>query len=233
MSEATTNSNSKRNRIIAISVAALVVLGLIIWLVFGRSGGDTAEPTPVTTQSPSATAPASPSASPSADPEACQPTTEEGFVPTRLVMTNPEADSPVLSLGQDSDGAIAAPPLDEPRTASWWNGGPTAGSQAGKVVLSIHTYRTGDALGNEMYADGESTLQPGDIIKLYGEEGEVACYEFVEAKKVWVDEYDPDSDVMVDFEGDPLLTMIICWDFQSDTEEWDSRIFFYAKPITT
>ncbi len=141
------------------------------------------------------------------------------------------SDEKVVSLGLDKDGAIAAPPLDEPRMASWWNQGPRAGSEAGKVVFSIHTYRKGGALGNQLYKDGASALQAGDRIILHGAEGQVACYEFVEAKKVFVSDYDPASDVMIDYDGEPLLNMIICWDYVKGSKEWDSRVFFYSKQV--
>lgn len=160
----------------------------------------------------------------------CQPHTGEGFVPTRFAFERPEAEGSVLSLGLASDGTIAAPPADQPTTASWWNQGPQPGTDQGKVVLSIHTYRRGGALGNAMYDGGESQLQAGDLIALYGPDGQVACYEFTEARKIWVEDYDPNSDIMVDFDGDPTLTMIICWDFQRATEFWASRVFFYAAP---
>lgn len=153
-------------------------------------------------------------------------------MPDTFQMENPEANEEVLSLGLDEEGNIAAPPMDLPRTASWWNQGPRPGSDTGKVVLSIHTYRNGGALGNEMYSDAGPNLVPGDLIRLVGDDGRTACYEFVEAKKIWVEDYDVNSDVMVDFEGDPLLTIVICWDFDWDTEFWASRILFYAKPVS-
>ena len=152
-------------------------------------------------------------------------------MPVRYEIEPFNSDEKVVSLGVDQDGSIAAPPLNEPRMASWWNEGPRAGSDAGKVVLSIHTYRKGGALGNQLYKGGQSALQPGDRIILHGAEGEVACYEFVEAKKVFVSDYDPSSSDMVDYDGDPLLNMIICWDFVKGSKDWDSRVFFYAKPV--
>ena len=36
---------------------------------------------------------------------------------------------------------------------------------------------------------------------------------------------------MIDFAGDPQLLIIICWDFNKETEDWDSRIFFHATPV--
>ncbi len=155
---------------------------------------------------------------------------DEGFEPVRYEIQRFEVDEKVVSLGLDAEGAIAAPPKSEPRMASWWNQGPAAGVTKGKTVFSIHTYRRGGALGNQMYEGGQNQLQPGDRIVVHGRQGEVACYDFVEAKKVFVEDYDPESDTMVDFEGNPLLTMIICWDHRAGTDVWDSRVFFYAAP---
>lgn len=229
-----------RPRVIAAAIALVLVVAAVVWLV-----SRTQEPAVVPTPSPTAvtTSPTEPStpAAPTPSTQAastparyaeCDPLDAEGFVPESFRMENPEADEPVLSLGLDAEGNIAAPPVDQPRTASWWNQGPRAGSEAGKVVMSIHTYRNGGALGNEMYTDAGPSLTAGDLVMLEDAEGRTACYEFVEASKIWVDEYDPASDVMVDFEGDPMLTIVICWDFDGGTEIWDSRILFYAKPVT-
>lgn len=230
-------------RAIVIALAVVVGVALVAWGLFNRTDAVEPAPMPSRTATPSVTATVTPtpapvepttpvSTAPPADPrlEGCQPV-GEGFVPTGFQMERPVADEPVLSLGLDSDGAIAAPPKNQARTASWWNQGPRPGSDRGKVVLSIHTYRNGGALGNEMY-DGESQLQPGDLISLTDEAGNKACYEFVEATKVWVEDYDPNSDVMVDYDGDPMLAIVICWDFNRGTEDWDSRIFFYATPVS-
>lgn len=219
---------SKRNQIIAIVAAVLAVL-LVVGggFYFARLKG-----TP--NSGPQPTAPASSAISQSASPSTLTcTTTTEGFVPVRYTIEGSmDVDEKVLSLGQDDEGNIAAPPPSENRAASWWNEGPQPGTE-GKTVLSIHTYRNGKALGNEMYKDGQSQLQPGDTIKLYGDKGEVACYKFTEAKKIGVEEYDPDSDMMVDFEGDPELAIIICWDFDAKAEDagqeaWKSRVFFYG-----
>lgn len=220
----------KKNRapLIVLIVAALLVLGLIVFAI-SRGGAPEAGDTSAVPSSSSTSAAVAPDSASSA--AASCTTATAGFEPDRFVIERVGADEPVVSLNLDSEGNVAAPPLDEPRMASWWNAGPMPGSDKGKTLLNIHTYRNGGALGNELYADGASALQPGDLIKLYGAGGEVQCYEFTQADKIWVSEYDPDSDVMVDFDGDPQLLIIICWDFNAGTEDWDSRIFFHAKPV--
>lgn len=238
------SGTSPRWRWIAIALVVALVVAATAWLVTRPSEptvGPPPSPTPASltpsepvdaSASPSPATTSVPATTPVADAYAtCDPLDSEGFVPDTFQMENPEADEQVLSLGLDAGGNIAAPPKDLPRTASWWNQGPRPGSDTGKVVMSIHTYRSGGALGNEMYSDAGPSLVPGDLIKLEGADGRTACYEFVEATKIWVEDYDVNSDVMVDFTGDPLLTIVICWDFNRGTEDWDSRVLFYAAPV--
>lgn len=224
-------------------VAVLLVMGLLAFAL-SRGGAATAEqspepPTavpsaPLTSAEPTPVVTTSAPLSPTADPRLAECTqVSEGFVPNRFTIEALGVDEPIIALDLDAEGNIAAPPLNEPRMASWWSGGPRPGDERGKAVLSIHTYNDSlpPALGNEMYAGGRSQLQPGDLIKLYGDEGQVQCYEYTDALKVWVAEYDPYSDLLVDFEGDPRLAIIICWDFDETTRDWDSRILFYAAPV--
>ncbi len=150
-------------------------------------------------------------------------------MPDRYSIEALDVDEPVVALNLDATGSIAAPPLDEPRMASWWSGGPEPGSDEGQVVLTIHTYRNGGAVGNELFADGQPQLSPGDVLRLTGPDGAVQCYGFTDATKIAVADYDPDSDLMVDFDGEPRLAIIICWDF--DGTDWDSRVFFHFDPI--
>lgn len=228
--------STPRGRIVGIAVALLAVVALVTFMLLRVT--PTATPSPDATGTvPSSTAAPHVSAVPtesSGAPAAlagCEAPDADGFVPTRFQLTNPVADEPVLSLGLDADGNIAAPPKDLPRTASWWNQGPRPGSDRGKAVLSIHTYRNGGALGNEMFDGAASVLRPGDLITLTNDDGRKACYEFVDATRVEVRDYDPDSDIMVDFDGDPMLVIVICWDFNKQTEEWDSRVFYHAKLV--
>ncbi|MEO7589397.1 MAG: class F sortase [Arachnia sp.] len=248
-----------RRRLIVLVAAVVVIVGLLSWFLLRPPMTTQVEPAPIaTTSAPtpaaspslsptlspspslvasivpvsSAPPPPPPSPSPSPSPQGlCQAPTEAGFVPVRYEIERFNSDDKVVSLGLDKDGSIAAPPLDEPSMASWWNQGPRAGSDAGKVVLSIHTYRRGGAMGNRLFDGGRSALQPGDRIILRGADGQVACYDFVEAKKVAVTDYDPASNDMVDYDGKPLLTIIVCWDYVKGSKAWDSRVFFYGKPV--
>ncbi|MCG6566195.1 class F sortase [Tessaracoccus sp. ZS01] len=240
----------QRRRSARLLVLLAAVVGVIALLVFALTRGGapaagpaapaSSSPAPASTTALPSPAPATPSASPagqappSGNPALAECTAvSDGFVPQRFTIESLGADERVIALNLDKDGNIAAPPFDQPRTASWWSGGPKPGAAHGKAVLSIHTYNPSlpPALGNEMYEGGRSQLEPGDVIKLYGSDGQVQCYEYTEAVKVWVEDYDPDSDVMVDFEGAPQLAIVICWDYEASTKAWDSRILFYADPV--
>lgn len=209
-------------------VAVLVLTALLfVWMQpDSRSVGNSPTPTQPTTITPSTAVISSPAA-----PRQCVTTATSGFVPTRYAIPALAVDEPVVSLGEDADGHIAAPPKDEPRMASWWNGGPKPGSDRGKVVLSIHTYRSGGAIGNELFAGDKSNLTPGDTIKLSDDLGNVACYEYTESLKLLASDYDPQSTVMVDENGPPMVAIIVCWDHVEGTDDWASRVFFYGKAV--
>ncbi|MDO5067482.1 MAG: class F sortase [Propionibacteriaceae bacterium] len=229
-----------KNRKVQVGLAAVslvVVIAVALLFIFQPSSS---QPNANATESPTATATpvaerAAPTDGTDSPPPAdgtCTAPSDVGFIPVRYAIESLGVEAEVLALDTDSEGLIAAPPKDQPKTASWWKGGPAPASEAGQVVLSIHTYRNGGAVGNQLYEDGASQLKPGDLIKLWDAEGRMACYEYVDAEKIMVSDYDPDSDVMVRIDGDPALAIIICWDHKEGTDDWDSRVFFRFKPVT-
>ena len=223
---------------IGLAAAALTIAIVLSLLFIFKPSSPSSTPTQDATVATSTTAvestPATGSTESSPPAEnTCTALDDLGFVPVRYAIESLGVDADVLSLDLDEDGLIAAPPKNQPNTASWWNGGPAPASEAGQVVLSIHTYRNGGAVGNQLYENGESQLKAGDVIKLWDAEGRMACYEYVDAEKIMVSDYDPESDLMVRIDGDPALAIIICWDHKEGTDDWDSRVFFHFKPVTT
>ena len=228
-----------KNRKVQLGIAAVAILLAValtlVWVLQPKNDNpQTAETPPAASASGDAdgTAVTSPDAAPPASPGACSAPDEAGFVPVSYSIEKLGIEANVLSLGNDADGNIEAPPKDEPMTAAWWNMGPTAGSNAGQVVLSIHTYQSGEAVGNQLYKDGTSQLAAGDVLKLTSADGRTACYQFTEDQKVDEATFDRDSDLLERQTGDPALAIVICWDHNKDTNGWDSRIFFKFKPVT-
>lgn len=226
-----------KNRKVQIGIAAVAVLLAValtlVWVLQPKNDNPQAGATASSSETANGTAVTSPEASsPPANPGACVTPDAAGFVPVRYSIESINVDDKVISGGREEDGAIAAPPKDEPRTALWWNEGPKVASNAGQVVLTIHTYQTGDAVGNMLYSDNGGLLKEGAVLKLYAEDGRVACYQYTESQKLAVSEYNPESDVLERHEGDPGLAIVICWDHNKSTNDWDSRIFIKFKPVT-
>lgn len=238
----------QRTIVIAVALVLVVALGMALWWPRSEpvalpmesptpsvttspspsstpSALPTPSPSPVPSPSPSSSPSPSPSPTRLADQECATP--EESFAPTHFTIERLGAHERVIARPLQG-GQVPAPPLNDRRSAAWWNGSPQAGAERGKSVLTIHTYRPSlrPALGNELYAGGTSTLRSGDIIKLHGADGAIACYEFTEAPRIHVDDYDPASTVMLDPTGDPSLVIVICWDFNQRTSHWDSRVMF-------
>lgn len=228
--------HSRRTRLIGLLVALLViaVAATMIWRqtrdVPQAATGSPASLAPASSASATPTPTPSPTPSRAAVPAGCM-AKQQPITPSTMKIDRMKVSSPVLSLGLDADNAAAAPPKDEPTTTAWYNRGPRPGSAKGKVVLTIHTYHKGGALGNELRQPG-SGLAKGDLIRMTDSSGRQACYRYDHNVKVMVKDYDPDSDIIYDDHGRPMLAIVICWDYDASRNDWDSRIVFYATPVT-
>lgn len=243
------------NRVVQVAIGTVVVLlvvvGAILMLRPTSDGRVIASPVapatatvdPTSTETPSASASAAASAPPSpnpaepvAAPDTCTNFTGRMDNPTKFEVERMGVDSPMMVVGKDSDGNPGAPPPNEPYTTAWYNGSPEPGTTRGNVILTIHTYSKGQALGNDLYGknglrDGTGGLKEGDLIKISDDEGHQVCYRYTGNTKVWVKTYDPASGVFHNPDGPPQLAIMICWDYVPSTNDWDSRIIFYAGLI--
>lgn len=233
-------------KIAAIVVALLVVIsGVAFFVARGQGGNNTAAtPAPSSASAPAATSPASPSAQPTpagsspaavppaaTTPTAASCTTAEGHItdPKRFKVESRDIDSRMITVGKDADGNPGAPPPAESQTTAWYNASPEVGSDKGNTILTIHTYSPkngANALGNKLYSD--AGLKVGDIIKISDGSGKQVCYRYTGNTKVWVKSYDPASGVFHNLTGPPQLAIMVCWDYNKNTNDWDSRIIFYA-----
>lgn len=245
---------STPRRLILLLAALALVAGLLVWQLWPVSE-ETAGPTtasaaaePSTTApsatsaqspTPSATSTATPSPKPSPGTVSAAPSSAAlpagcdvgpAIVPARFEIPSHGVDSPVLALDADDYDGTMAPPPEQAWTVAWWEDGPKPGSGQGKVSLTAHTYRNGGALGNLLQAD--DPLEPGDLIRISDAAGETRCYQFTEKLKFAEADYDPNSEVIYSHSGDPMLALVVCWDFNWSSENWDSRIVFYAEPIS-
>lgn len=236
-----------KNRAVQVAIGVVVVLLVVAGAIFMQKptgdGRVMASPvvTPVATVAatpkvtPSA---ASPTPSPDATPaqDTCTNFTGRMEAPTKFEVERMGVDSPMMVVGKDAEGNPGAPPPSEPYTTAWYNGSPEPGTTRGNVILTIHTYSKGQALGNDLYGkdglkNGTGGLVEGDLIKISDAEGNQVCYRYSDSTKVWVKTYDPASGVFHNPDGPPQLAIMICWDYAPSANDWDSRIIFYAGLI--
>lgn len=236
---------------IGVMVVLLVVVGAVLTLAPRDTGQVFASPatttptetvdssppaaSPTESTSPSESATQSRTAAPTQG-DTCTKFTGPMDSPTKFVVERMGVDSPMIVVGKDADGNPGAPPPSQPYTTAWYNGSPEPGTTRGNVILTIHTYSKGQALGNDLYGknglqDGTGGLRKGDLIKVSDHEGNRVCYRYTDETKVWVDTYDPESGVFHNPDGPPQLAIMICWDYVPATNDWDSRIIFYAALI--
>lgn len=214
----------RRRRCLILAVVLLLVglaIGVRAWTY--RADGTTSE-APVWTPD----APVSMPPSPTQLPVACQTTPTE-FVPTSFTIDRLERSWEVLALGLDSRGAAAAPPTDRLDVVAWFDESPKAGSDQGKVLITAHTFANRVALGNEL---NEGLLQDGDIVRLTDAAGDTACYQYTNAAKIWVTDYDPESDAVYDEVGAPQIAIVVCADWNPTTRVAESRVIYYFRLLT-
>ncbi len=218
-----------KKSLIAVIIGIVLAVLVAVFAAFQLLGKDKSEPennVPVTTAAAPSTVVDEPPAHPGCE-------VQKPVVPVRMQVESRGWDIPVISLGFDeSTGAAQVPPPDDPNLAGWYSEGMKPGDATGHAVFPVHTYRNGGAIGNKML-DPETGFQEGDIIKITGEDGTVLCFEYTGALKIKDSEYEynPDDDVLYDTKGKPELAIIVCDDFDWNTEEWETRVIFYASPI--
>jgi len=160
-------------------------------------------------------------------PEGCSPNPSE-IVGTHIQFDGHTDELTLLSLGLDAEGLPGTPPGDEGYTLAWWNGGPSVGSGQGKVVLTSHTFRYGGALGNDL---NEGLLSENDVIRISDDAGKTVCYRFTNALKIFVDDYDPNSNVLYDDYGDPMIVIVVCSDYPANGGDPAARVLYYAELV--
>lgn len=238
-----------KNRAVQISFGVVVVALVVVAAVIGLRPppqATSAQPVPAKvapSETPSASATPTPTPTPTHTPsptpaQTCTNFTGDMESPTKFVVERMGVDSPMMVVGKDADGNPGAPPPSEAYTTAWYNGSPAPGSEHGNVILTIHTYSRGQALGNDLYGadglqepSGGKGLREGDLIKISDADGNRVCYRYTGQTKVWVKTYDPKSGVFHNPDGPPQLAIMVCWDYNPGTKDWDSRIIFYAGLI--
>jgi sortase (surface protein transpeptidase) len=149
--------------------AALLVVAL---LAVAGSGFAVAG---LTTQPPRPPLPAADAAPPSGfDPtgrdRAGERSSMDPSVPVRIEIPEIDVDAKIMKLGVDKDNQVEVPPLKKARLAGWYRYGATPGEVGNAVIIGhVDSYAIGPAV---FFYLGD--LEPGDLIRVVREDGDVA-----------------------------------------------------------
>ncbi|MCW2751077.1 MAG: hypothetical protein JWR83_2187 [Aeromicrobium sp.] len=211
-----TTKVSRTRRYVALVVAVLVLLiAAMIWFLRPDPKPPAAAPPATTAPQPSAFRATGPCASPAAGE----------FTPTKVTVSGVFRNAPVLALPRDSHNVPSIPPVTETgkREVAWDRPpGIRPGSPTGNVLLNVHTWPDGTALGNELLKG----LKVGGRIIVRNAD-EVLCYRVEKRTEVPTGTLIP---ALYETGGSPQLVIIACSGKRLGPANWTKRTLWYAVP---
>ncbi|WP_130866080.1 class F sortase [Acidipropionibacterium timonense] len=233
------------------ALAVLLVVGIVMVWVLGRGRLTTAQPHFPATPSAAASLATPSSSSPTPSPAKASSTSGAGtsgngasdgsgsgdsgstascattggaLTPSSIRIPSIGVHASVTPVGRGSDGAPKAPPLSDNENFTWYRSSAAPGSGQGLSLLMTHTYHAGGATGNAIHAG----LRPGALIRV-SDGSRTLCYRVSGTRKIWVSSYSSaDENFIYSSSGAPRIGILICWDWNPRTREWDSREVYTA-----
>lgn len=145
--------------------------------------------------------------------------------PASLSIPSIGAQSKVIRLGLDTDGALEVPPGEPGSPAGWYEHSPTPG-ELGPAVFLGHVNAEGGGPG--IFADLRR-LTSGDWIEIAREDGSVAVFA-VQAAEQYAKDAFPTQKVYGNTKG-PELRLITCDGFDPKTGTFDDNYVVYASLV--
>jgi hypothetical protein len=208
-----------RGRWYASTVAAILVIAIATWWFLRPDSSPPAADRPVVTTPPTSPHPAKPAAGP------CASSPHGEFSPAKLSVPGVFNDAPVLALARDSHDVPSIPPLtDTGKREVAWDRPPgiKPGSPTGNVLLNVHTWPDGTALGNQLLKG----LKVGGLIVVRNAD-EVLCYRVEKRTEVPTGTLIP---ALYQTGGTPQLVIIACSGTRLGPANWTKRTLWYASP---
>lgn len=217
-----------RRRVIALAAAVVLVAGGIAAIVIGVGLQQSApQPPPSAAQGSQTSAPlpgpsreVSPPASPAAPAGPTLPASE----PTRIDIPAIDVHHALIDLGQNPDGSLQVPSLDDVAVPGWDTYSPTPGQQGPSVITGhVDSAEQGEGVFFDL-----GDLRPGDAFTITREDGTVA-----EFTVTGVDEYDKDDFPTLKVYGNTRRAearLITCGGrFDSESGDYVDNIVAYAR----
>ncbi|MFE7077170.1 class F sortase [Streptomyces sp. NPDC057620] len=155
-----------------------------------------------------------------------QPRTLDRSKPTSLSIPDLRLEAPVIGLGLDRRRQLTTPPVDKPRLAGWYEGGPSPGEAGTAVVVGHLDTRTGPAV----FA-GLSTLKPGRLVEARRADGRTAVYT-VDAVRMYEKARFPSREVY-GARKRPELRLITCGGVYDRRSGYKSNVVVFAHLTNT
>lgn len=212
------------------AAAALLLPPLLLSAGCGTAPEDVEQGTGRQMQVPSVPSPQvsslpAPDNPPSPGPSAQGPAPMAESAPASLSIPSIGAQSKVIRLGLDTDGALEVPPGEPGSPAGWYEHSPTPG-ELGPAVFLGHVNAEGGGPG--IFADLRR-LTSGDWIEIAREDGSVAVFA-VQAAEQYAKDAFPTQKVYGNTKG-PELRLITCDGFDPKTGTFDDNYVVYASLV--
>jgi sortase family protein len=217
-----------RGAIIGIIVVALAIIIAVVAIVLHQKKDDDETSSSAVPAATDITPTARSQASSTSDlPNGCS-AKGSAIDPTKVKIESLNIDAKVSAAGVDSKtNAPGVPPLNDPVNFTWYNKSVKPGAPQGMSLLMTHTYHKGGASGNKIH----ESLKPGDVVRVSSGD-KTMCYKVTNQRKIYVDKYSADDAKFVyNKNGTPRIGILICWDWDKNDKEWDSREVYVAEAM--
>ncbi|MDX3855104.1 class F sortase [Streptomyces sp. AK02-01A] len=144
----------------------------------------------------------------------------------RLRIPAIKVDAPVVDVGLDQDGWIAAPPPQDPNLAGWYQNGVAPGQRGTSVVVGHVDNHAGPAV---FY--GLGSLQKGQHVEVTRYDNRVAVFE-IYGVEVFAKNDFPGARVYGDT-GHAELRVITCGGGYSKANGYDGNVVVFARMVST
>ncbi|MEW2167360.1 class F sortase [Streptomyces sp. NPDC007084] len=137
-----------------------------------------------------------------------------------------QVDAPVMPVGLDADGWVAAPPPEDPNLAGWFTGAVAPGEKGTSVIVGHVDNMQGPAV---FY--GLGALKKGNRVEVLRKDGKTAVFE-IYGIEVFSKENFP-GDRVYNSKGTPELRVITCGGGFSKQHGYDGNVVVFAKMVET
>ncbi|MEU0406192.1 class F sortase [Streptomyces sp. NPDC006197] len=132
--------------------------------------------------------------------------------------------APIMDVGLDEQGWVAAPPPEDPNLAGWYQNGIAPGMRGTSVLVGHVDNTKGPAV---FY--GLGSLQKGQHIEVERYDGRVAVFE-IYGVQVYAKDNFPGVEVYADT-GEPELRVITCGGGYTRARGYDGNVVVFARMV--